>query len=721
MKRSFVFLSFALVVFASAAEPVDEIDDSSYQSLYNAARQHETKGRIPNHGLGTGLTLSQPDEILTAIVKFKQLDLLDDDIAEFQEALEKDEESLSWALYYAKSFAAKIAEPLFRAGHIDEGVAFLKKVLPPQNESDGMLAIGYVSAALIEQKRFELAWSLTVGGPQEDRASRIYEYIFLYEYIFRTIAKTRKQPGIYGLPDLSPCAANEADVEIYTEEANRAFEYLLKLQDQAVSDDERRGITGSIPLALVALKRYDKAYDIVKDNAQAKWGILNSILIGLTVDGTQEEIDQWFRKWRELYDSREIDWFEAPTFIEYSIRVGQYLDALVEVEKFSGRDKSNRTTEGYFDAIIQLNVEMNFRYNSKELIERLINEYEKPVDDPKVRSTIWKGQRVRHVHRFHENIIKAQLNLDLVDDALETFRQFNSDFTAIESLVDIGFYAVKNKPPKEAERIEEEAIKRPRKFVDPCLVWYYAKMATRLMNDGENEKGSQYLKKAIDQAEETQQNMGIVCEELATHGYIDKTLEISRQFEDRYPMPALYLQVAEKLAADKPDKAKAALRKAFELFVQVKEFPPSSHDEDYHARMAALAVTLGEKELYYKIVEAALNVTEGNRRTNLLVIFTKQLALYGDKDHPLHAELEALAVRIPERNNIYIEGAYSRNGYPSLLMASAVNKAIMGDHVNARRLLKRAMEIEYAVVIRDPHHGMLIFEPAIIEARAYEK
>ena len=132
--------------------------------------------------------------------------------------------------------------------------------------------------------------------------------------------------------------------------------------------------------------------------------------------------------------------------------------------------------------------------------------------------------------------------------------------------------------------------------------------------------------------------------------------------------------------------------------------------------MATMAAALGEKELFYEITNAAIDIAEKNPflwgYIKELTVFSRQLAEYGDKDHPLHGKLEELGITPPVNQ---FRGR--RNGSPELLVECAVNRAILGDHVNARRLLKTAIEIEY----ESPHKPVLDFCPAIIKARSYEK
>jgi len=176
----------------------------------------------------------------------------------------------------------------------------------------------------------------------------------------------------------------------------------------------------------------------------------------------------------------------------------------------------------------------------------------------------------------------------------------------LEALGDIGFYVIKHKTPEEASRMEAEAIEIFRNvdeltstatirrdgnvigteefyMGDFYLVHYYARMAVRLMQDGEAEKGERYLKAALDKAEEVHETserregrrfnshstMGIVCGILIEGGFLDEAAEIVRRTEERLAMPDTHLRIAEaRAAAGEMEKAKAALRKALDVFLQ---------------------------------------------------------------------------------------------------------------------------------------------------------
>jgi hypothetical protein len=214
MKR---FLSFALFIltalaFVSADEQKNEIDDSSYDSLYKAARGQNWRGN------GTLFGFSQTS--LEAIIKHSQFDLLESEFSAYWKA-----QTGKPDFYPLNRRAGFTVEPLFREGRIDEGVALLKILFPPQNEADGLLCTGYVSDALIEQKRFDLAWQLANSDGIE-------------EYIRKTTDRKKVR--------------NEVDIEIYRKEANRAFEHLLKMTEGAKPH----------PYTLVDLGRYEEAYNL---------------------------------------------------------------------------------------------------------------------------------------------------------------------------------------------------------------------------------------------------------------------------------------------------------------------------------------------------------------------------------------------------------------------------------------------------------------------------
>jgi tetratricopeptide (TPR) repeat protein len=340
--------------------------------------------------------------------------------------------------------------------------------------------------------------------------------------------------------------------------------------------------------------------------------------------------------------------------------------------------------------------------------------------------------------------IKAQLHLGLVDDALETFRQNSDQWLEVEAFEEIVSYAIKNKSSEEADRIESEAAK-----LLPRPGWYvtidgYARIYVFLMKQGKPEKAAPYLQTAIewatagDKRMDDQRNgplkyalgnrgthvntdidsssfMEFVCRVLVAEGHIDKALEIVEQYKDGRLTETTYLQAAEKRFADgETEKAKAALRQAFKTSLQIEGM--RYHFFEQHGRMASLAAALGEKELFYEIVKASCDVAPKVPHpwsgSVALSTFTRQLALYGNKDHPLHAVLEKLPNTPAEQyeNRIKLTA--------DLLIDCAVNRAILGDHVNARRLFKEAIEVRQQEVFR---RSISHFSSAIIEARAYEK
>ena len=68
-----------------------------------------------------------------------------------------------------------------------------------------------------------------------------------------------------------------------------------------------------------------------------------------------------------------------------------------------------------------------------------------------------------------------------------------------------------------------------------------------------------------------------------------------------------------------------------------------------YSRMATLAGKLNDKDLFYEIMNAAIKVAErrtwrqGGGGSEALGIFLRQLAVYGDKEHPLFAQAEKYA------------------------------------------------------------------------------
>jgi len=657
---------------------------------------------------------------------------------------------------------------LFRAGHIDEGIAFLKKMLPPQTPAEGMLALGYVSESLLEQKRFEEAWQLADNGPPQERADNIVQYIQ------RTIAKNyyEKEPSNHAwIPHLPPYIPKKDDAEIYRAEANRALERLKKLLEQNAADQEQVRVVSNqsaevinshaaknlIAQSLAAVGRSDEAYALVKDE-QYPSEILRIILKERCENGTPEEVERWFQKVRKLYDEGKINDGHVPpetTFIWYCLDAGKYLDAMDAIEGFAKRSGGSErgwtgSPDGYFDRIPKHNLETGFRYNSKELLDRMIKYHDKSVDEEGV--FVIKGQRIRQNRfKFYSHIVKAQLNLGLVDDALESLRKITSSLEALEALGDIMFYVLKHKTPKEASRIEAAAIKifknvgelkskvtivnngkvvgeEEHYMGDYLLVNYYAQLAVRLMKDGEAEKGAKYLKTALDWAEAEQvrqekkegrelssSQVERVCVALISDGYLDEAAEIADRIEKRYLMPNLHLQIAEKrAAAGETEKAKAALRKAFETLSRVEGFFCHPLDYNTYARMATLAAGFNDKEFFYEIMNAGMKIADrdnwcdsGYRCSGPLSIFARQLAVYGDKEHPLFVQAEK-----------YADGFKEMNQKADLYFSLGVSRAMLGDHENARRLLKKGIEARQKDEFKSVSSG---FCSAIIEARSYEK
>jgi hypothetical protein len=64
-----------------------------------------------------------------------------------------------------------------------------------------------------------------------------------------------------------------------------------------------------------------------------------------------------------------------------------------------------------------------------------------------------------------------------------------------------------------------------------------------------------------------------------------------------------------------------------------------------------------------------------------LSAFTRQLAEYGDGEHPLFAQAELIADAFPEAGQRF-----------EIYFSLGVSRAILGDHDNARRLLRQGIE-----------------------------
>jgi hypothetical protein len=178
-------------------------------------------------------------------------------------------------------------------------------------------------------------------------------------------------------------------------------------------------------------------------------------------------------------------------------------------------------------------------------------------------------------------------------------------------------------------------------------------------------------------------------------------------------MPGIRLQIAEeRAAAGETELAKTALRKAFEAVSQA-ERPAGSMT---YARMAVLATEFDDKELFDAILNAAIKAVSGAEwygfafRISLpnsppVGIFTRLLALHGDKDHPLFEQEEKLA-----------EGIQDVHMRSDLYLSLGVSRAMLGDHENARRLLKKGIEAKQGNRFRTEN-----ICAAIIEAWSYEK
>ena len=121
----------AVVLFGSfvSLAVAAEIDDSSYESLFKTAYQTEMQN---------GLT----QETLEALLRFDALDLISHVEPSYRS---KAPSETSRARQRVADDVHIVAERLFRAGRIDEGMNFLKIMLPPQEPTDGMFVAGYVS------------------------------------------------------------------------------------------------------------------------------------------------------------------------------------------------------------------------------------------------------------------------------------------------------------------------------------------------------------------------------------------------------------------------------------------------------------------------------------------------------------------------------------------------------------------------------------------------
>ncbi|MCL2709363.1 MAG: hypothetical protein FWE95_00650 [Planctomycetaceae bacterium] len=703
MKR---LLLCALFLFA-APSLAQEVDDSSYESLFTSAYQNETGAHVvsyPSH------------ETREAIVKFDALDLF----FLVHQPYQKTEDEAYDAWRTASFPVHSITERLFRAGRVDEGIALLKKMLPSQTPEEEMLHHGHISEALIEQKRFEEAWQLALSGPPQARAGNISQYID------RTIAKTGHEEDTIrtNANRLPPWVPNKDDEEIFRAEANRALEYLTTLLEQIEDDEERTRTTRVMPRVLAALGRSEEAYAFVDvENERGSDGLLRIILRERRENGTQEEVDYWFQKVQKLHEEGKIFGFNthpSTVFIWLCQDAGKYIDIIDTEEKYlDSLDEARRrspmgitgTPVGFVGRIPERIIETDFRDNSKELIDRLVNHREN-FQEPSALD-----------NQFYSRIIKMQLNLDLVDDAFESLRKINRASEALGSLVDIAFYALKHKTPEEASQIEEKAgqifasAEGRANAMGNHRVDYHAQIAVRLMQDGESEMGIAFLEMALDGAEETQTQarMERICRTLITGGLLDMATKIADQIEVRFRMPGIRLQIAEERATvGETELAKIALRKAFEA-VPRAERSVGSHT---FARMAILATEFEDKELFYEIVNAAMRTVMETERYGIAFvampnsppvgIFTRLLGRFGDKDHPLFEQEEKLADGM--------QAAHQRNMRSDLYLSLGVSRAMLGDHDNARRLLRKGMEVK-----QGERFGLEKICAAIIEAWSYEK
>jgi hypothetical protein len=629
MKR-LAFLTFALLFSAAYA---DEIDDSTYESLFKAAMHIEA----PPTGNCYLTTRSQE-----ALVKFNGFDMLPSAVEPYRE---KEKEKTEIDKRGTSILTKQIAERLFREGRIDEGIALLKKMLPPENPSQGMLCTGYVSEALLEQKRFKEAWDIANSGTLFERAGYTRDYGNIGWYIHRTIAKNHYEkelprwdkPSPYlppnvspEIPNLPPYFPNKDDAEIYRAEANRAMEFLLKLPEQLTAGIDPRDSVKLENECSNRLKRY---------------------------------------------------------IIPYAFAVlGRGDEALAYMRSSSNNEANERFVV--------------------EIIER-----KRPVTDTQKESE----QRIKA--ELIQSEIDQWLENPNSDKAFPSLRRIaDAGRAALEKLDEIGFYAHKNKTPQEAEKIETAAIaifKDNEKYADYYLVEYYANMAVRLMKDGEKEKGKLYVEKAVAQAKET--HLRKVCEILITGGYVDEAEPLVAQINDRLSS-GLHMLIAEKrIAAGEKEKAKAALKIAIELPVLLN---PGGSMYPVYAKRATLAAQCDDKELFIKIMDKCMKEVEkdnfggrGNGPNEALKVFVRQLAAYGDKDHPLFGQTEEIADEFANVPN-------QRNRRAELYYALGVSRAMLGDHVAARRLLKQGLEAQQKDTGGDTTWG---FCSAIVEARSYAK
>jgi len=558
-----IVLFGVLVVPGIAAEPVIKIDDSSYESLLKAAcciQQVKTERTMT----GGGLYLPGND-FWDAVVKFDLLDLPFIDI--FSEQVKSAKRPVnhweSWARgeswprgddfvpdprWLPMKFAPGIAERLFRVGRIDEGIAYLKEMLPPRDETDGMFAAGFVSGALVEQKRFDLAWQILNSGDERNRISNISVYIG---------------------------ACVRADTETHRVEALRALESLKTLLEQTDDENQRRSIRIMLASVLVKFGQYEEAVATAGHPSDATM----SILAHQISHGTQEEIDYWFQRHREALGEERVT--TSSSLLWTCLNAGKFLEAMDIIERNAG----DISTESVFYQIPTRNVETDFRYNSRELVDRLIKQNAKITDNER------RGGIPVYRQPFYPNVIKAQLNLGRVDEALGMFRTMDEFYLSqlfrdggpefAKVLSDFLFYSIKNLPTEEAKRLEAKAVEiflnsketyydrdlnrdslREMSNVRSHLISAYTQAAIRLMQEGETEKGNHFLEIATQKAKEEalrpsaqadaplfSRDLSILCERLLLGGFFDETLRIVERYEGQYLLPVVHVRIAEQRAA----------------------------------------------------------------------------------------------------------------------------------------------------------------------------
>ncbi|MCL2710544.1 MAG: hypothetical protein FWE95_06665 [Planctomycetaceae bacterium] len=756
-------LLFCILFLFAAPSFAQMLDDSSYESLFKTAYQNEVYS-----GLST--------ETLEALIKFDALDLM--------ALVDAPPVAPGTRQREAARNIHSVAERLFREGRIDEGLHFLKIMLPPQTPDEGMLAVGYVSEALLEQKRFEEAWQIADSGlPVEriDNPSAHPERVEnVLRYIQRTVAKTFRapEPSRYGvtffadafLPDISilnvglgqpTFVPNEADTQLYRTEAHRALVHLLTLPQKATNDGVRTRIDMYyIPAGLAAWGYSKEAFEFA--DSQNLPRVLQVILRERRENGTPEENEQWFQRARKLYeeernaaDNDRLAAWRWPgtatnTYIRHCLDVGKYIDAIDVLENPPGRNEIGvfalSEPDELFHRISRLNVESEFHHNSKELIDRMIKYQDKMIAE---------RRSGRDQSPAYPSIARAQLNLGLVDDAFESFRKtagapqaftgyasIRRYSTPLEMLCEIVFYVHKHGTPEEASRMETEGFEILKRIEGAERWWrddrhlgeYYLMLAMRFLKDGEEEMGARYLDMMFEQAEKTQawqdeeagERIGSLSElerliltqalwgSLRWGGELDLAMELSSRAEPRYHMPDIHLRAAENYArGGETEKAKAALRKAFESIAKVDVLHPNSLNYESYAKMATLAAGFGDKEWFYEIMNAGMetadreNWLEGNTyaSSRALCTFVRQLALYGDKDHPLFEQAEAIA-----------DGLKEANQRADLRTALGISFAILGEHETARHWLKKGIEARQVVNTRPR-----VLCGAVLEARAYAR